>query len=225
MSDSFITLSRKILSWEWYLSPNEFRLFIHCLIKANWRDKEWRGINISRGSFVTSQQKLADELNLSRKQIIGSLKKLEKTKEISKIGHNKYTLVTIVKYDDYQSLVVNEGQQRDNKGTSKAQQRDTTNNSNNNNNSNKDIVYYAVEENFSETMANEKYVDAFTKKFNMSKERLETLYQEFNQHLIIVNDDVKSNQDYVSHFLSWYCKRYNVNRTTGRKMLKHRNML
>ena len=104
MHSSFITLDRKILEWEWYTDPNTMRVFIHCLIKANWRQKEWKGITIERGSFITSGDKLSDQLNLSRKQILTSLKKLKKTGEISTKGYNKFTLISIVKYDDYQKI-------------------------------------------------------------------------------------------------------------------------
>jgi biotin operon repressor len=117
MHSSFVTLDRKILEWEWYTDSNTMRLFIHCLIKANWKEKEWMGTTIKRGSFITSGDKLSDQLNLSRKQIITSLKKLKQTGEIITKGHNKYTLVTIIKYDDYQKINKEEGQQRDNKGT------------------------------------------------------------------------------------------------------------
>lgn len=45
------------------------RLFIHCLLKANWQEKAWKGeSNPGRGQFVTSLSKLAEETGLTIRQ-------------------------------------------------------------------------------------------------------------------------------------------------------------
>jgi len=109
----YISLHRKLLDWEWYNDNNTKILFIHCLLKANWEDKNWQGSLIKRGSFITSIETLSNELNLTFQNIRTSLSKLEKTNEIVKNSTNKNTLLTIVKYDDYQNLenkVTNEQQ-------------------------------------------------------------------------------------------------------------------
>jgi hypothetical protein len=129
----FITLHRKLLDWEWYSDINTKTLFIHCLLKANWEDKNWRGIDVKRGSFVTSYDSLSKETKLTIQQIRTSIFKLTKTQEINIQTTNKFTLLTIVKYEDYQSLETKptHKQQTNNKQTNK--QITTTNNINNNN--------------------------------------------------------------------------------------------
>jgi hypothetical protein len=129
----FITLHRKLLDWEWYSDINTKTLFIHCLLKANWEDKNWRGIDVKRGSFVTSYDSLSKETKLTIQQIRTSIFKLTKTQEINIQTTNKFTLLTIVKYEDYQSLETKptNKQQTNNKQTNK--QITTTNNINNNN--------------------------------------------------------------------------------------------
>lgn len=102
----YISLHRKLLDWEWYNDNNTKILFIHCLLKANWEDKNWQGILIKRGSFITSIETLSNELNLTFQNIRTSLSKLEKTNEIVKISTNKNTLLTLVKYDEYQNTEV-----------------------------------------------------------------------------------------------------------------------
>ena len=102
----YISLHRKLLDWEWYNDNNTKVLFIHCLLKANWEDKNWQGILIKRGSFITSIETLSNELNLTFQNIRTSLSKLEKTNEIVKISTNKNTLLTLVKYDEYQNTEV-----------------------------------------------------------------------------------------------------------------------
>jgi len=102
----YISLHRKLLDWEWYNDKNTKVLFIHCLLKANWEDKNWQGILIKRGSFITSIDSLSNELNLTNQNIRTSLSKLEKTNEIVKTSTNKNTLLTLAKYDEYQNIEV-----------------------------------------------------------------------------------------------------------------------
>ena len=83
MNKGWIKLHRQFLEWEWYDDPNTLRLFLHCLLKANHKDKKYRGDLIKRSTFVTSLEVLAFELNLSTQQIRTSLSKLEKTGEIN----------------------------------------------------------------------------------------------------------------------------------------------
>ena len=85
----YIKLHRQITEWEWYDDSNTFRLFIHCLLKANHTDKEWRGIEIKKGSFITGYDSLASELRLTKKQIRHSLNKLKKTGEVAHKTTNK----------------------------------------------------------------------------------------------------------------------------------------
>ena len=81
MSDlgGFIVIYRDILNWEWYTDVNTAHLFVHCILKANHTDANWRGVEIKRGSFITSLQSLSTETGLTVKQVRNSLEKLEKT--------------------------------------------------------------------------------------------------------------------------------------------------
>jgi hypothetical protein len=101
-ANGFIVLYRSLLNWEWYTDPNTTRLFIHCLLRANHKDKRWQGIVINRASFVTSHSILANELGLTISQIRTSINKLKSTGEIAHKSHNKYGIITILKYDNYQ---------------------------------------------------------------------------------------------------------------------------
>ncbi len=102
METSFIYLHRKITDWEWYQNTNTFRVFIHCLLKANYKDKNWQGITIKRGQFVTSQYRLADETGLSRTAVKHALKNLQKTNELTYKSSTQNTIITVVNYDAYQ---------------------------------------------------------------------------------------------------------------------------
>lgn len=99
----WILLHRTMLEWEWYSDANTSRLFIHCLLKANHTDKKWQGNTVKRGDFITSGDKLAKELRLTRNQVRTSIKKLKSTNEITSKGASQHTVITVVNYDRYQS--------------------------------------------------------------------------------------------------------------------------
>lgn len=138
----YIKIYRKIMEWEWYTDTNVKVVFIHCLLKANFTQKNWRGITIERGSFITSYANLARELNLSVKQVRLAIEKLKKTGELAIKTTNKYSIITIKNYDEYQSRGMQEDNQEDtqkaNKGQTKGKQRATTKNDKNDNNDNND---------------------------------------------------------------------------------------
>ena len=92
----YISLHRKLLDWEWYNDNNTKILFIHCLLKANWEDKNWQGILIKRGSFITSIETLSNELKLTNQSIRTSLSKLEKTNEIIKKSTKYFSFKTTI---------------------------------------------------------------------------------------------------------------------------------
>ncbi len=115
----WVKLHRSFLNWEWYDDINTKILFIHILLKANFIDKNWRGVFIERGSFITSLTHLSNETGLTKKQIRTSLSKLIKTGEIGTEKGTAWTKITVCKYEDYQDIETNEGTQ---KGTAGAQQ-------------------------------------------------------------------------------------------------------
>jgi len=54
MNDNgWIKIHRKLLDWEWYDEPNTFRLFLHLLLKANHKPRNYRGVIIETGQVVT----------------------------------------------------------------------------------------------------------------------------------------------------------------------------
>lgn len=99
---SYIKIHRKILKWEWYTDANTYRLFTHLLYKANFKGNRWMGNDILPGQLVMGRKELARELKLSEQEIRTSLGKLKSTNEITIKSTNKYSIVTICKWEDYQ---------------------------------------------------------------------------------------------------------------------------
>ena len=102
MDTGFVKVFRKFLDWEWYEDICARCLFLHMILKANWVDKHWKGIEVKRGQFVSSIKNLSNETGLSEKQVRTTLYKLKKTKEVAVKSTNKYSLYTVVNYETYQ---------------------------------------------------------------------------------------------------------------------------
>ena len=124
MEDGWIKVFRRFLDWEWYSETNMVRLFLHLLLKANFEDKRWHGIVIKRGQFVTSISSLKSEILLSARTIRTCLERLKKTGEIDKQTTNRFTIITICRYDDYQQLQDVQRQTNDKQATNKRQTND-----------------------------------------------------------------------------------------------------
>jgi len=84
-----------------YTDDKPFKLFFHCLIKANFKQRYWKGELVDRGEFITSLTHLADELCWSIQSVRTCVTKLEKHKELTKTSTKLYTKITICNYDIY----------------------------------------------------------------------------------------------------------------------------
>lgn len=103
MNSGWLKIHRRILAWEWYTDPNTIRLFLHLLLTANYVTQRWQGKLIQPGQLLTGRNKLAQELSLTVRKIRTSLDKLKKTGEVSIKTIGNYSIITICKWNDYQS--------------------------------------------------------------------------------------------------------------------------
>ena len=100
--EGFIKLHKQLTRWEWYKDSNTMRVFIHCLLSANFRDSKVSGTNVLRGQLLAGREVLADELGLSISNVRTSLKKLQSTGELSITSNRRGTIITVKNYDSYQ---------------------------------------------------------------------------------------------------------------------------
>jgi hypothetical protein len=98
----WIRIHRKFLDWEWFNKSEAVHLFMYLVLKANHKDGQWQGIDVKRGQFITSFGKVSTDTGISLQTIRTLLKKFEKTNEINIQTTNKFTIVTICKYECYQ---------------------------------------------------------------------------------------------------------------------------
>lgn len=99
----FISIHRKITEWEWYDDANTLRLFLHLLLTANYKPSKYRGHDIPAGSCVVGRIDLSQVLCLSEQKIRTSLDKLKSTNEITIKTTNKFSIISICKWNHYQT--------------------------------------------------------------------------------------------------------------------------
>ena len=122
MEGGFVKLSRKLTDWGWYDDPNVLAVWIHILMMVNWKDGEYRGMKIKPGQKVTSIRKLAEDVGLPYSTTRKAINKLESTHEITTERHTFGSLITVVKWADYQQTENEVESQRNHEGTTKEPQ-------------------------------------------------------------------------------------------------------
>lgn len=226
--NGFVVIDRKILEWEWYKDIKVYKLFTHLIFKANFKENSWRGHFIKRGQLITGLFSLSDETGMSVKEVRTALKKLISTEEIIVEATNKFSKITVVNYDKYQSQTetrANERQSKGNQKTNKGQQLNNDNNDNNDNNievANKakelgllksqgqvneshetdrdiDIEYYNFGESITQVKIKKEELDKLQLK--MSKEEAWEYIQDLEAYIIAKGDKYKSHYGAI---LSWH---------------------
>jgi len=103
VNDGYIKLFRSLTNWEWYQDSKTFRVFVHLLLNANWEDSRYRGYEVPRGSLVCGRKQLAKDLRISEQSVRTALQHLESTNEITIKPTNKFSIVSIVNWEKFQS--------------------------------------------------------------------------------------------------------------------------
>ena len=148
--EEYIKMFRKLVFWEWYTDVNTTKLFLHCLLMANWQPGRWRGISYKKGQFFTSISNLSKETGLTVREVRTALDHLMSTNEVTSQTTSRYTLITVVNFEKYQGKRQTERQtndtqndtQNDKQPTNKRQQ----NKNNKNNKNTTEEVYKASPE-------------------------------------------------------------------------------
>jgi hypothetical protein len=173
----YISVHRKLMNSAIWSDPNYLKLWLYCLFKASHKEHELlvgnQMVKLSRGQFITGRKKLTEEMNegvkpeqkLSEKSWERHLKNLEKWQMLTIEVTNKFSLVTVGKYDFYQGGAIESDQVNDQQVTNSCptsdQQLTTNNNGNKGNNDNKE----------SKTLIHEKVLNHWTSKKGFTQHR------------------------------------------------------
>lgn len=122
------------------------KVWIYCLLKAAHTDHDQlvgkQLVHLKPGQFVFGRRVASEELRMKPSTVWDCMKLLEKMQNINIKSNNKFSVVTIEKWGEYQNKSESNQQQTDNKPTTNRQQPDTNNNVNNGNNENNDYSNY-----------------------------------------------------------------------------------
>ena len=103
MNEGFIKMPRDITCWRWFADAKVLKVYIYLLTKAAFKEIQWKNETLKKGQLIIGRKKLADELGIHESSITRILKKLESTKDISIKANNRYTIITILNWEETQS--------------------------------------------------------------------------------------------------------------------------
>ncbi|MCO6575869.1 DNA replication protein [Escherichia coli] len=103
----FALLHRKIMDVPFYKDPEAAHLWIHLLLRANHEQAvvstDVGNVTCERGEFITGRNALASETGLSADRVKALLRKFQNLGMITTKSNNRFTVLRVVKYDEYQS--------------------------------------------------------------------------------------------------------------------------
>jgi len=216
-----IKIDRKILNWEWYSDYKMVHLFLHLLIKANWTDGTWRGMKIKRGQYMTSVAKLSANTGLSVSQIRTCLGKLQSTGEIASETASLNTLITICKYDTYQSEKKYDSKPDSNQIDNQNSKQDSKPDSNNirkQEDKKTSFITMPLPENFNGLpeikIGSVIQLFKITKQTDISKQDVSGLWEVFKIQNLTGKKFYEDEDAVYSHFINW-TKKQNIEKKNG----------
>ena len=120
---SWIKLYRKILESPIFENEKALKVWIWCLVKATHKEREQlvgkQIVHLEKGQFVTGRKKASEELKMKDRTVYDYFKLLEELHMISINSNNKFSIVTVEKWEDYQVEELKNQQQDNNSATTK----------------------------------------------------------------------------------------------------------
>lgn len=115
---AFIKLSRSMLKWQWFAVDGMLNVWIYLLLNARYEDGYVFGVLVKRGQVIAGRKKIAIETGLSERTVRTCLSRLKSTNEIAIETTNRYSIITILKWEEYQSKKIKPTNQATNEPTS-----------------------------------------------------------------------------------------------------------
>lgn len=138
MDNGWISLHRKIRDNPIWKNSQLVHIFVELLLLANHEQTKflWNGKEetLKRGQLITGRLALAQNTGIPTSSIRNYLSLLQKLGILDIKPNNKFSLITIIKYSDYQDRRQKVDSTLDNKRTTRGQQEDTYNKDNKDNN-------------------------------------------------------------------------------------------
>ena len=108
--DTYLKLYRAIISSSKFSNPIELKIWIWLLCKASWKDrnipikigKNFINVSLKRGQLLFGRNKAEEFLHIDGSTIYKILQKFVLDKDISIKSNNQFSIITVIKYNDYQ---------------------------------------------------------------------------------------------------------------------------
>lgn len=130
--DTWIKLYRKLLKSPIFDNEKALKVWVWCLLKATHVEREQlvgrQTVQLKKGEFIFGRKKASQELKMKEKTLYDYMKLLENLQMLVIKSNNKFSIVSIEKWENYQDKKINS----DNKRTTDEQQMNTNKNVNNN---------------------------------------------------------------------------------------------
>jgi hypothetical protein len=124
----WIKTYRKFVEWEWFDNAEMVQLFMYLLLSANHEPQKWHGITVERGQVIIGRAAICKKLKLSPQVYRTCIERLKSTNEITSESTNKFTVITICKYADYQQEICDGNQQNNQQNNQQVTNKQPTNN-------------------------------------------------------------------------------------------------
>lgn len=103
---SYIKLFRKILKSPIWKNEKALKIWLWCLLKATHIEREQlvgqKIVHLEKGQFVFGRKKASQELQMTESMVYRYMKVLEKLQMLNIKPNNKFSIVSIEKWEDYQ---------------------------------------------------------------------------------------------------------------------------
>lgn len=195
----WVKLYRKLKGKGYYKESEYVHLWVHLLLEANHEGKEflWNGVmrSIKPGEFITGRNVLAAETGINRNKIERILKTFKSEHQIEQEMTNKFRLIIVKNWSDYQKSEQVSEPQVSNKRAASEQQVST----------NKNVKNEENEKNVKKgegselALATQTPVDQVRKFFTSEEKREEVI-----QHLAAKGIPVDIGRREISKFVSYW---------------------
>lgn len=106
---SWIKLPRTFCVWRWYKNSNMVHLYLHLLLHASiYKEREYGEVQIRRGQILTSYSVLCRNTGLSLQTVRTCIRHLLKTRQIKMASTNRHSIITVLSFDDFQPVGIDE---------------------------------------------------------------------------------------------------------------------
>jgi hypothetical protein len=106
MSNGYVKIYRSLAEKGYYKDSNYVHLWVHLIMKATYQDKEFLFNNkieyLTPGQFITGRNSLVKETGINRSKVERILKCFENEHQIEQQTNNKFRIITILNWNEYQ---------------------------------------------------------------------------------------------------------------------------